>query len=109
MVGKEFTLSLLVDDSLGSVTFTMPSSGNGTSSGSSGGVGFRVYNYGSEVAVTIDISETMGAELIKAIKLERGSRQTLATLVNGTYVLNNGMDKDLAYMQARDSNVVYSQ
>lgn len=105
MVGKQFTLSLLVDDDLQSSTFTMPSANAGTEGVMSGGVAFRVWNYGTEVAVTIDISESMGTEIIRAVKLEAGTSQTLATLENGVYTLNNSMDVATEYIKARSGIV----
>jgi hypothetical protein len=57
------------------------------------GVPLRLYNYGSEIAVTIDIMEDSTQHLIQAIKLEAGSSQSLATNLNGVWVLNNQMDR----------------
>jgi len=108
MVGRQFTLSCIVDGILASATFTMPSGGSGTSATSANGVYFRAWNYGSEVAITIDISADTGEHVIQAIKLEAGSNQTLATQVNGVWVLNNSMDADTEYIKARNGTVYNS-
>ncbi len=108
MVGKTFTLSCMVDGALNSKTATMPSGSSGTPGTSVSGVIFRIWNYGSELAITIDIGADMGDHVIQAIKLEVGSTQTLATQVNGVWVLNNTMNADGEYIRARNGTVYNS-
>lgn len=101
MVGKPFTLSLIVDGILASASYNIPSANSGTTATSASGVYFRIWNYGQEIAITIDIAVDTGSHTIQAIKLESGNTQTLATQVNGIWVLNNSMDKNTEYIRAR--------
>lgn len=107
MVGKQCTLSVLVDGNLYTGTFVF----NSTTEQQvrvdmMGEERCRIYRYGSgEIAVTVDITQDTGAHTIQAIKLEAGSNQTLATLVNGVWVLNNQMDAETEYIKARNGTV----
>lgn len=110
IVGQTMTLSAMVDGDVAFATADpIPSA-----SGSSGfgfhcsGVGFRGYGYGSEIAITIDIGTDTINHIIQAIKLEAGNTQTLATQVNGVWVLNNSMDAETEYIKARNGTVYNS-
>ena len=107
MVGKEFTLSCIVDGDLAYKTTNIPSANSGTEGTSLNGITFRIWNYGNEIAATIDIYEDSGNHVVQAIKLEAGSTQTLATQVNGVWVLNNSMDVNTEYIKAR-MGIVYN-
>lgn len=108
MVGREFTLSCIVDGVLAYRTANMPSANAGTAGTSANGVYFRIWNYGQQVAVTIDVGEDTGSHVVQAIKLEAGATQTLATQVNGVWVLNNSMDANTEYVKARNGIVTNS-
>lgn len=107
MVGKQFTLTGIVDGVLGSMVFTMPSANSGTEAVSVNGVYFRIWNYGTEVAITIDIAGDTGTHVVQALKMETGSSQTLATQTGGAWVLNNSMDAETEYIKAR-SGMIYN-
>lgn len=106
MKGQPLTLSVIIDGDLAYQTAT-PSSGSGSTGHEImlNGVVVRGYNYGTEIAITIDIAADTGSHVIQAIKLEAGNTQTLATLVNGVWVLNNTMDADTEYIKARNGMV----
>lgn len=104
IVGKQFTFSIIVDGELYSDTFTMPSANSGTNGVSAGGVNFRTWNYGNEIALTIDILSDSGSHVVEAVKLEAGDTQTLATKVGNTWVLNDKVNANAEYIMAR---VVY--
>lgn len=108
LVGQTLTLSIIIDGTLytGTVAFT---SGSGNKiTVACDGISMRLYNYGSEVALTLDILAGQADRLIQAIKLEAGDAQTLATQVNGVWVLNNSMDADTEYIKARNGTVYNS-
>ena len=56
-----------------------------------GGMNIRIYSYGTEIAMTIDIGADTQTHLLKGIKLEVGSVSTLARNVGGMLVLNKTM------------------
>lgn len=93
-VGKQMIMTAIVDGVLNSFTTTMTSGSGGKGSMTVNGVNVRFYNYGSEVALTIDIANGNEDKIIQAVKFETGSEQTLATQVNGVWVLNQQMDAD---------------
>ena len=107
IVGKTITISAMVDDVVNSATASPVPSARGYSGFAidCNGVIFRGYGYGSEIAVTIDIATDTDEHVIQAIKLEAGSNQTLATQVNGVWVLNNIMDANTEYIKARNGTV----
>ena len=110
IVGRTITLSAMVDDVVNSATASPVPSASGDSGFSfvCSGVQFRGYGYGNEIAITIDIDTDTDEHVIQAIKLEAGSNQTLATQVNGVWVLNNSMDADTEYIKARNGTVYNS-
>ena len=90
-VGIPMVVSAVVDDTLGSFTTTM-TSGSGAKGGALiGGMNIRIYSYGTEIAMTIDIGADTQTHLLKGIKLEVGSVSTLARNVGGMLVLNKTM------------------
>ena len=93
-VGEPMIMTAIVDGVLNSFTTTMTSGSGGKGEMIVNGVTVRFYNYGSEVALTIDIANGNEDKIIQAVKFETGSEQTLATQVNGTWVLNQQMDAD---------------
>ncbi len=94
-VGKQMILSAVVDDTLGSFTVTMTSGQGPKGDGVFvSGVMVRIYNYGSEIAVTIDIGDDTQDHLLKGIKLEVGSVSTLARDVGGVLVFHKTMIAD---------------
>lgn len=110
IVGRTITLSAMVDDVVNSATASPVPSASGDSgfAVNCNGVIFRGYGYGNEIAVTIDIAADTDEHVIQAIKLEAGSEQTLATQVNGVWVLNNSMDANTEYIKARNGTVYNS-
>ena len=93
-VGKQMIMTAIVDGVLNSFTTTMTAGAGGKGAMTLNGITFRFYNYGTEVALTIDIDNGNEDKIIQAVKFETGSEQTLATLVNGIWVLNQQMDAD---------------
>jgi hypothetical protein len=93
-VGKQMIATAIIDGVLNSFTTTMTSGSGGKGGMTVNGVTIRFYNYGSEVAFTIDIADENKDKIIQAVKFETGSEQTLATQVNGIWVLNQQMDAD---------------
>lgn len=90
-VGIPMVVSAVVDNTLGSFATTM-TSGSGAKGGTwIGGVSIRIYNYGTEIAMTIDIGADTQTHLLKGIKLEVGSVSTLARDVGGVLVFNKTM------------------
>ena len=110
IVGRTITLSAMVDGVVNSATASPVPSASGDSgfAVNCNGVIFRGYGYGTEIAITIDIAADTDEHVIQAIKLEAGSNQTLATQVNGVWVLNNSMDADTEYIKARNGTVYNS-
>lgn len=101
-VGKTITYSALIDNQLGSETVTLTSGSGGKGTGFAiGGSYIRLFNYGTEIEFTIDIYDATKNQLIKAVKFEIGNTQTLATQINGVWVLNNEMDQNTEYVKAR--------
>lgn len=107
IVGRTMTLSAMVDGEVAFATADPVPSASGSSGFSfyCGGVAFRGYGYGTEIAITIDIATDTSDHILQAIKLEAGNTQTLATQVNGVWVLNNTMDAATEYIKARDGTV----
>lgn len=92
---KKLTLSVLVDDVCYSKSFTCPTStGLITDSvirfGTNTDVACTVLS--STFAISIYARDDAVNHIIQAIKLEAGETQTLATLSNGVWTLNNRMD-----------------
>lgn len=110
IVGRTITLSAMVDGVVNSATASPVPSASGDSgfAVNCNGVIFRGYGYGTEIAITIDIAADTDEHVIQAIKLEAGNNQTLATLVNGVWVLNNSMDANTEYIKARNGTVYNS-
>lgn len=108
LIGQTLTLSAIVDGVLYSTTKTVSSGTTAWEGYLYGGVNIRGYNYGSEIAWTIDLREDTQDHIIKAIKLEAGSSQTLATESDGAWRLNNSMDHQTEYIKARDGTVYNS-
>lgn len=110
IVGRTITLSAMVDGVVNSATASPVPSASGDSgfAVNCNGVIFRGYGYGTEIAITIDIASDTDEHVIQAIKLEAGSNQTLATQVNGVWVLNNSMDANTEYIKARNGTVYNS-
>lgn len=95
--GKQMTISAIIDGELYSGTFSVPTSQGGSSGiGIPGECTIRIYRHGSGVIeITIDASPMDSQEhVVSAYKLEFGSNQTLATRVNGGWVLNQDMNTD---------------
>ena len=107
LVGQTLTLSVIIDGELYTGTVALTSGSGNKIIVNCDGVDMRLYNYGSEVALTLDILAGQADRLIQAIKLEAGDSQTLATQVDGVWVLNNSMDADTEYIKAR-SGMVYN-
>lgn len=93
-VGIPMVVSAVVDDTLGSFATTMTSGAGAKGSALIGGVSIRIYNYGTEIAMTIDIGADTQTHLLKGIKLEVGSVSTLARNVGGVLVFNKTMIAD---------------
>lgn len=102
MEGKAMTFSVIVDDALFSVTDTIASGGYGSHGLNPGfsDLFFRIYHYASSASggwanylgITVDIlGENASSHVLKAMKLEIGNQQTLATMVGGVPVLNKSM------------------
>lgn len=108
IVGKQFTFSIIVDGELYSDTFTMPSANSGTNGVSAGGVNIRTWNYGTEIALTIDIFSDSGSHVVEAVKLEAGDTQTLASKVGNTWFLNDKVNANAEYIMARVNYVTNS-
>lgn len=107
MVGKQCTLSVLVDGNLYTGTFVFSTAvGEQVRVDMMNDERCRIYRYSNaEIAVTIDITQDTGLHTIQAIKLETGDTQTLATQVNGVWVLNNAMYAETEYIKARNGTI----
>lgn len=95
--GKQMTISAIIDGELYSDTFSVPTSQGGSSGiGIDGECTVRIYRQGNGIIeITIDASPMNSQEhIVSAYKLEFGSSQTLATKVNGVWVLNQDMNVD---------------
>ena len=89
------TISAIVDGSLISGSFTFPTSTGGTSAYGIAGCTIRLYRQSSNVIeITIDAAPAGSPHVISAYKVEFGSTQTLATQVNGIWVVNQNMNVD---------------
>lgn len=100
MVGLTMTLSVIVDNAVFQKTDIIPARGNGSHGINPGfsDLFFRLYHYPDSgtwqnmLGVTIDIiGANASNHVIKAMKLECGSQQTIATMVGGVPVLNKSM------------------
>ena len=90
--GKQMTISAIVDGSLITGSFTFPTSTGGTSAYGISGCTIRIYRQATGVAeITIDAAPAGSPHVISAYKVEFGSTQTLATKVNGIWVVNQNM------------------
>lgn len=88
-IGRSMIVSAVVDDTLGSFAVTISSGSGPKGDGMTvSGVSVRLYNYGSELAMTVDIGEDAQDHLLQGIKLEVGSVSTLARVVGGVLVFN---------------------
>lgn len=106
MEGKQVTLSVIIDGVLGYATETLTSGTGDKLSMTVNGVTARIYNYGTEIAVTLDIKET--SHIVQAVKLEAGNQQSLARQIDGVWVLNNTIDHAGEYIKARSGIVYYT-
>ena len=105
MTGKVMTFSVVVDDALFSVTDTIVAGGLGSHGINPGfsDLFFRIYHYPNSSAgvlanllgVTVDVIGANASDhVLKAMKLECGTQQTLATMVGGIPVVNKSMVVD---------------
>lgn len=106
--GQTITLSVIIDGVLYSVTETITSGSGNKMALDAGGLSVRLYNYGSEVAITFDIDVGNESRLIQAVKFEAGSTQSLATQSGSVLTLNNSMDTNTEYIRARNGTVYNS-
>ena len=74
---KQFMVSMIVDGVLGYMIMTIPSTGGGPEYLMVNGVGARFYNYGTQVAFTVDIQQDTAAHIIQGVKIEVGTEETL--------------------------------
>ena len=93
--GKQLTISAIIDGELVSGTFTFPTTTGGTAAYGIPDCTIRIYRQASGVSeVTIDAAPAGSPHVISAYKVEFGSTQTLATKVNGIWVVNQNMNVD---------------
>lgn len=104
LVGKQVTLTVMFDDTITNLTATFPSANTGTNA-TSGAVKFRIYNYGTEAAATIDIGTGTSNYVIQAVKIEVGDTQTLAVQDGNDWKLIENADP-VAEKVRVDSGVV---
>lgn len=110
MLNTALTLSVIIDEILYSISGQISATAASyLRMDLSDSITVRVYYYGSsgEIALTIDINNSDYEHIYKAIKLETGSQQTLATQINGAWVLNNIMNSNTEYIRARNG-VIYN-
>lgn len=106
--GQTATLSVIIDGVLYSATETITSGSGNKMALDAGGLSVRLYNYGSEAAITFDIGVGNESRLIQAVKFEAGSTQSLATQSSNVLTLNNSMDANTEYIRARNGTVFNS-
>lgn len=92
-IGKQMTLSMLVDDVLVTDTVVIPSTAGGITTINASNVSMWM-NLDSSTRLAVGFYHTGGGDnsLIQAVKLEFGDTQTLAKQENGVWKLIRGQD-----------------
>ena len=104
MLGKTFTISAMVDNDFGSQTIQITSaSGNQGSVLTVGGLFFYYYRDSStQMSFNIYTNHVEdNRQIVKAVKVEAGSEQTLAHREGGVWVLNQHQNNDAQYILVR--------